>query len=146
VWALLDVLHPSSVYFLDESSFGHQTMLGRQYGWARGGERAREVLQKGFNKNTTLIAVLGLAGVPVVEFHHGGTKADRFLAFWLEMVPRLPPGAVVVLDNARIHHTHHVRMSSALMERGGRLVFLPPYSPDMSPIELMYGHIKRQPL
>ena len=57
-----------------------------------------------------------------------------------ELLPRLPPGSVLVLDNARIHHRATLR--HAVEEAGHRLLFLPPYSPDFNPIELVWSWLK----
>ena len=144
VIAILDVYPPDKVFWEDESGFGHQTSTGSKYGYARQGQRAVQIHKAGFRKNTTLIAVMGLCGVVAIELHVGGTKADRFLAFWRAAVPKLPKGALVVLDNASIHHKHEDDMREILEKGcGGQLLFLPPYSPDLSPIEPLFGWLKK---
>jgi len=57
-----------------------------------------------------------------------------------ELLPRLPQGSVLVLDNARIHHRASLQM--ALEAAGHTLLFLPPYSPDLNPIELLWSWLK----
>ena len=56
------------------------------------------------------------------------------------VLPHLPPGSVLVLDNARIHQGAALRQ--AVEEAGCTLLFLPPYSPDLNPIELVWSWIK----
>lgn len=80
-----------------------------------------------------------------LETHQGGTNAAHFLEIMRRCVSALPIGAVLVMDNCSIHHTHEAELRALLYaERRGVLVFLPPYSPDMSPIEPAFGLIKRK--
>ena len=71
------------------------------------------------------------------------TVCEAFEQFLQEsLLPRLPQGSVLVLDNARIHHGGQV---AALVEQAGcSLLYLPPYSPDFSPIELAWGWVKQR--
>lgn len=144
VCKMIELWPPLLVFFLDESGFGHQSKTSRLYGWAKGGARARNLHKAGFRTNTTLIAVLGLRGVVALETHTGGTKADRFLTFFEQMARLLPQGSLLVLDNASIHHTHEREMRDILARRDCVLLFLPPYSPDLSPIEPMFGWLKKE--
>lgn len=59
-----------------------------------------------------------------------------------ELLPRLPEGRVLVLDNASIHHS--ISLQEAVEKAGSQLLFLPPYSPDFNPIELLWGWLKDQ--
>ncbi len=58
-----------------------------------------------------------------------------------DLLPRLLPGSVLVLDNARIHHGGDI--NKIVSEAGCSVLYLPPYSPDFSPIELAWGWCKR---
>jgi len=71
----------------------------------------------------------------------GSLKADDFQAFVQEaVVPHLSPGDVVILDNAACHRAKKVRQM--VEAAGARLLFLPPYSPDFSPIEFAWRKVK----
>ena len=78
-----------------------------------------------------------------VTCKQGAFKRDTFEQFLQDdLLPILPHGSVLVLDNARIHHGGQI---AALVERAGcSLLYLPPYSPDFSPIELAWGWIKHK--
>ena len=73
----------------------------------------------------------------------GAFKREAFEQFLQErLLPVLPEGSVLVLDNARIHHGGQVL---ALVEQAGcSVLYLPPYSPDFSPIELVWGWVKQR--
>jgi len=93
-------------------------------------------------KTTTLIAALGIEGMRCSTLVDGAVNGDVFEAFVKQvLVPDLRPGDVVVMDNLSSHKRQRVR---ALIEAAGaRLVFLPPYSPDLNPIELIFAKIKQ---
>ena len=68
----------------------------------------------------------------------GSVNTSVFLFYVQEiLIPQLWVGAIVVMDNLPVHHAHVVR--EAIEEKGAKLVFLPPYSPDLSPIELCWS-------
>jgi len=93
-------------------------------------------------KTTTLIAALGIEGMRCSTLVDGAVNGDVFEAFVKQvLVPDLRPGDVVVMDNLSSHKRQRVR---AMIEAAGaRLVFLPPYSPDLNPIELIFAKIKQ---
>lgn len=73
--------------------------------------------------------------------YEGGTTRDAFLHFVHEgLVPSLRKGDVVVLDNLRAHHTDGVK--EAIEAAGASILYLPPYSPELNPIELMWSKLK----
>ncbi len=82
-----------------------------------------------------------LSGLRALWHIEGAWKAWSFELFLKEMVlPYLPEGSVLVLDNARIHKGHELR---TLVEAAGcSLLYLPPYSPDFNPIELLWSWLK----
>jgi transposase len=131
--------------FLDECGFSLN--LHRLYGWILGGGRCEEAVpfNKGMNRS-----VLGAFSLPTQDCPTGmralwqklgAWTRDTFEAFLQEgLLPRLPKGSVLVLDNARIHHGGNIE---ACVKRAGcSLLYLPPYSPDFNPIELAWGWIK----
>lgn len=73
-----------------------------------------------------------------------GVDADDFRLFLMDLAPHLPESAVVLMDNASIHHTKAVeRTMDDLRRQGFDVLFLPPYSPFLNPIEYAFAKIKR---
>jgi transposase len=130
---------PQTLVFVDESG-SHQAMA-RDYGRAPRGQRApgAKPVQRG--RHVTMVGALGLVGVVAAMMVEGFVDGAAFLAFVQKvLVPQLHPGQVVVLDNLKAHPVAGVR--KAIQAAGARLVDLPPYSPDFSPIEECWSKIK----
>src|SRR5262249_44110047 len=90
---------------------------------------------------TTMIGALSLVGLVALMTVEGATDADVFDAFVERvLVPKLKPGDVVVVDNVGAHKPVAVRRK--IEAPGARLVFLPPYSPDLNPIEECWSKLK----
>ena len=88
-----------------------------------------------------MIGALTVCGLTTMMTIEGGTDAAVFLAFVTEVLgPRLTPGDMVILDNAGAHKD--ARIKDAVEARGAKLVFLPPYSPDLNPIEECWSKVK----
>ena len=88
-----------------------------------------------------MLGALSLAGVQALMTIKGATDGDTFLVFVREVLaPTLHEGDVVIWDNLGAHRSMVVRQ--AVEARGARLIFLPPYSPDMNPIERCWSKIK----
>lgn len=88
-----------------------------------------------------MLASLTATGVGPIRTLTGGTTKEVFLAYLEEdLGPRLEPGQVVVLDNLGAHRATAVR--AAVEARGASLLYLPAYSPDFNPIELVFGTLK----
>ena len=113
----------------------------RAYGRAPRRERAVGRVPRNRGKVTTLIACLTPAGVGPTRTRLGGTTKEAFLAYLREnLAPALEAGQVVLLDNLGAHRAREVR---AIVEAtGARLVYLPPYSPDLNPIEPAFAKVK----
>ncbi len=91
---------------------------------------------------TTLIAALGLSGMRCSTVVDGAVNGDVFQAFVEHvLVPELESGDIVVMDNLSSHK--RVRIRELIEETGAELRFLPPYSPDMNPIEMVFSKIKQ---
>jgi len=116
--------------------------MTRLRGRARRGERLLSKVPHGHWKTTTLIAALGCEGIRCSTVVDGAVNAAIFESFVEHvLVPALRPGDVVVMDNLSSHKTARTR---ELIEGvGAELVFLPPYSPDLNPIELVFAKIKQ---
>lgn len=93
--------------------------------------------------NLTLLAALSKERLQAEWVIEGSVDGDVFVT-WLEhvLLPTLTPGHVVVMDNLRAHYRKEVR--SLIEAHGCTLLYLPPYSPDFSPIELAFSKIKGQ--
>lgn len=111
--------------------------------WARGPQGQRVVDSVPRNRGTvlTLIGALGLTGMRALMTVEGGTSGEVFQTFVAQhLAPILHPGDVVVLDQLGAHRMLEVR--EAIRAAGAEVVFLPPYSPDLNPIELCWSKLK----
>jgi len=125
--------------FVDE--MGSNTSLAALYAWSRRGDRARCSVPRNRGKNTTLLASMTSEGMGPCLAVVGSTTAAVFEAYvGRALAPALRPGQVVVLDNLGAHKGERVR--ELIEERGCELLFLPPYSPDLNPIEEAFSKVK----
>jgi transposase len=125
--------------FVDES--GTHTALTRLYGWAPHDRRATGSAPRTHGKNTTLVAALTPEGLQAPWMIEGAMDTATVEWYIIEALgPMLRPGQVVVLDNLSAHKAARIRQ--ALAARGCELLFLPPYSPDFTPIEQAFSKIK----
>ncbi len=125
--------------FVDEC--GTHTSMTRRKARAPRGSRARGSVPRNRGPVTTLLAGVSLGGMSPAMTVEGGTDTAVF-ATYLEhfLLPSLAPGTVVVVDNVGAHQPDRIREPVA--GAGGELVFLPAYSPDLSPIEEAASLIK----
>jgi transposase len=132
-------LDAADLVFVDETAT-HIAMTPR-YARAPRGARVSGAVPRNHGQNTTLVAALGAAGMGAAMTLDGAADGAAFVAYVREfLAPTLRPGQVVVLDNLSVHKAAAAR---ALIEaRGCRLLFLPAYSPDFSPIELAFAKLK----
>lgn len=126
--------------FLDET--GLKTDLTRRRGWAEGGERLVEAMPSGKWKTNTLVQAIALDGTRAAMVLDGPINGESFVGFceWL-LVPTLSPGDLVVMDNLSSHKS--VRVLQAIEAVGSQVVYLPPYSPDLNPIENIFSKVKQ---
>jgi transposase len=140
-WRLLaaDEIDAERLVFVDEC--GANTSLSPLYAWARTGERARGKAPHNWSSNVTLLASMGLSGMGPCVAVEGTTTGAVFEAY-LENVlaPSLRPGQVLVMDNLSSHKGPRVR--KLIEGRGCELLYLPPYSPDLNPIEQAFSKLK----
>ena len=131
-------LDPRRLVFVDET--WAKTNMTRLRGWCPAGERLIAAVPHGHWKTTTLIAALGHRGVRCSATVDGAVNRDVFEAFVGQvLVPALSPGDAVVMDNLSSHKGERAR---GLVEGAGAGVpFLPPYSPDLNPIELAFAKL-----
>ena len=132
-------LDPDRLVFIDES--GTTTKMARAYGRALRGERCRAPVPHGHWKTTTLVGALRLSGVTAPMTLDGAMNGPAFLAYVEQVLaPTLRPGDIVIMDNLPAHKPTAIR--KAIEAVGAELRFLPPYSPDLNPIELAFSKIK----
>jgi transposase len=137
--AFVKTLDPRRLVFLDEA--GSHIGMTREYARAPQGERVGGNVPRNRGDVTTMIGALDVRGVRAMMTVEGGTDAEVFEAFLEKvLVRRLRPGDVVVLDNLGAHKTVNARR--IIEAAGARLVYLPPYSPDLNPIELCWSKLK----
>jgi transposase len=125
--------------FVDEC--GTHTSMTRLRARAPKGERAYGRVPRNRGKNTTLLASMSVEGMGPSMAVVGSTKKAVFEAYVEQVLaPTLSEGQVLILDNLGAHRGARVR--EFVEARGCELVFLPPYSPDFSPIEEAFSKIK----
>lgn len=129
----------SKYRFIDET--GSNLALTRLYARAPKGKRARGIIPRKRGKNVTMITDLSLRGLGEVFILDGAANGDIFEAYIERILgPTLKNGEIVVMDNCRIHKGKRVR--ELIEARGCELQFLPPYSPDLSPVEEAFSKVK----
>ncbi len=118
--------------FVDER--GTNTSLSPLYGWTRRGRRAPFSAPRNWGANVTLLSSMSLEGMGPSLAVEGSTTREVFEAYVERVLAaELRPGQVVVMDNLSSHKGSRVRQ--LIEERGCELLYLPPYSPDLNPIE-----------
>lgn len=132
-------LDPRDLVFVDES--GVNQAMARLYAWARGGERAHALRPVRRGQTLTLVGALGWEGLQA-PFNLEGAMNGHVFLFYVEnlLAPSLRPGQTVMMDNLSAHYADGVR--EAIESAGARLLYLPPYSPEYSPIELCWSKVK----
>lgn len=126
--------------FLDE--FGANTKMFKHYGWGQRSQRLMDDVPFGHWLSTTFVCALRTTGLIAPTVREGPMTGEFFLAYvQQQLVRELSQGDIVVLDNLSSHKQAGVR--EAIESVGARLMFLPPYSPDLNPIELAFSKFKR---
>ena len=136
---MLAGVRAEDLVFVDES--GVNLAMTRLYARSPRGSRAFGSAPRNWGDNVTILSALGLEGVIASMDLPGATDGAVFLTYLKKvLVPKLWPGAVVVLDNLGAHKVKGVE--ELIESAGARLVYLPPYSPDFNPIELAWSKAK----
>ena len=132
-------LEPDRLVFIDET--GTKTNMSRMYGRALKGQRLIDEVPYGHWKTQTFIAGLRLSGLTAPWVLDGPMNRDSFdLYIETQLAPTLKQGDIVILDNLSAHKSQKAR--AALRKRGAWFLFLPPYSPDLNPIEMAFSKLK----
>jgi transposase len=133
-------LDPARLVFIDET--WAKTNMTRTHGYAPRGERLVAAAPHGHWHTTTFVGALTARGFIAPMVVDGAVNGDVFRAYVEQvLVPELRRGDVVVMDNLGSHTLAGVR--AAIEGAGCRLLFLPPYSPDLNPIENAFSKLKR---
>lgn len=124
---------------MDET--GSNIAMTRRYGRAPKGVRVHDRVPKNFGRNVTILGTLSAQGLEAVMTVDGATDAAVFRAYVQQVLaPTLHPGEIILMDNLSAHKVKGIR--EAIEATGAHLVYLPPYSPDYSPIELCWSKLK----
>ena len=125
--------------FVDE--MGTNTSLAPLYGWSRRRLRAHLKVPRNWGKNVTLLASITREAMGPCLAVEGATTREVFEAYLQHVLaPSLRPGEVVVMDNLSAHKGGRVK--ELIESRGCTLLYLPPYSPDLNPIEQAFSKVK----
>jgi len=134
-----EVMNLEKLVFIDES--GAKTNMTRLYGRAKAGQRVVDNVPAGHWCTTTMISSVRLDGSTACMVVDGATNTEVFKAYVKHiLLPTLKPGDIVVLDNLSAHKNQETR--ELIESVGAEVWFLPPYSPDLNPIEKMWSKIK----
>ena len=127
--------------FLDES--GCNVAMTPSHGWAPRGRRVNDDKPANWGKNISVIGAIRTAGLVCERSFRGTVNGPRFVDFIKRtLCLKIGRGDVVVMDNLRLHYRPAVK--AAVESRGAEVCYLPPYSPDFNPIELLWAFVKRQ--
>jgi transposase len=133
-------LDPSCLIFIDETWV--KTNMTRLRGRAPRGQRLVEKVPHSHWKTTTVIGALDRKGIRCSMALDGPVNRNAFEAFVQQILcPALKPGDIVVMDNLSSHKGNRVK--ELIETSGARLLYLPPYSPDLSPIEPAFSKFKQ---
>jgi transposase len=125
--------------FIDET--GASTKMARRYGRSARGTRCVAAVPHGHWKTTTFVGALRATGMTAPMVLDGAMDGAAFDLYVNEvLLPTLRPGDIVVMDNLPAHKRARVRV--ALEAAGAQLMYLPPYSPDLNPIEMAFAKLK----
>lgn len=137
----IEGLSPEQIAYVDESGIDHY--LYRPYGWAPRGELVYDAISGKRYKRTSIVAAQ-IGKIIVAPMQYDATMNSTLFEAWFEqmLLPSLPPETVIVMDNASFHRKGVLTVLAE--DKGYRLVFLPPYSPELSPIENFWAWLKRK--
>jgi len=130
---------PRRLVFIDETALN--TKMARLRGWSPRGARCIGKVPHGHWQTSSFMAALRLDRIDAPFLIEGSANMEVFAAYVAQVLcPELRPGDEVILDNLCIHKTP--RVAKLIADRGAHLRFLPPYSPDLNPIEQAFSKFK----
>ena len=126
--------------FLDES--GVNLNMTRRYGRAIGKARVYDYVPLNTPRNTTLLSSIRIEDAAMVHKEISGALNGVIFLEYIrnDLAPTLRQGDIVIMDNLRVHKVAGVRQT--IEEKGATVLYLPPYSPDLNPIEMLWSKIK----
>jgi hypothetical protein len=128
-----------NLIFLDES--GANLRMAPLYGRAKGGKRVFAAVPFNRGNRITMLSAISFNKVVAALYGEWAADGEIFLNFVINCIcPMLEKHHVVVMDNVAFHQVFGVR--EAIEATGAKLIYLPPYSPDLNPIEQMWGKVK----
>ena len=113
-------------------------------GWAPLGQKTYATVTGGKKERVSIVAGYCIATkTTMAEFEYSGTMTKDLFVSWFDqiLVPELTPGKIIILDNAKVHKSPEIL--DLADSAGCKVVFLPPYSPDLNPIEKFWANLKR---
>ena len=137
----IETIPESKRVFVDES--GINQFIHQAYGWAKRGEKIYEAISgKRYGRENFIAGYCD--SKPITPFCYQGNCNTEIVCFWLKhfLLPALKPGQWVIMDNAAFHRSNEIR--DLITQAKCHLKFLPPYSPDLNPIEKFWGHFKKK--
>ena len=115
--------------------------MTRRYGRSKGKTRVVDNTPLNTPTLTTILSSVRIDGRTTYTYYQGGTTGDKFVDHLRNnLIPDLNPDDIVIMDNSRSHKVKKVK--EAFEEKGITFLYLPPYSPDLNPIEQMWSRIK----
>ena len=131
---------PEKIAYVDEC--GIDTYLYREYGYAPHGQKVFDQISGRKYKRCGIVAAR-MANQILAPFQYSGTMDSTLFECWFseQLLPALEKNTVIVMDNASFHSKK--RLISVAQNAGCKLIFLPPYSPELNPIEKFWAWIKR---
>lgn len=137
-------LRPEMMVFLDECAIQERS-LRRVNGWARVGYRTKRMPWSRGGKRYSLLPAIFKGGILALACQEGSFHRKEFVSFLKhKLFPVMNPypqaNSVLIMDNARIHHGGEI--AELAEEKGIRIIYLPPYSPDLNPIEKAFSVLK----
>jgi transposase len=133
-------IDPHNLVFVDES--GINLGMTRLRGRAKSGERLYDTCHRNRGSNISLMGALSLDGLIATMSLPGSVNTEVFVTYVREILaPQLWRGAFVIMDNLPVHKAQKIQ--EIITSVGAKVIFLPPYSPDLSPIELCWSKLKQ---
>ena len=133
---------PGDLVFIDQ--LGVDDNIVPQYGWSEKGQRSYAEQPSARKQRLSIVAGYEYGSKAIIApFEYEGYTDSHLFNEWFEkhLVPALRPGQVVILDNAAFHKSPE--LLEIALENGVKIIFLPPYSPDLNPIEKFWANLKR---
>jgi len=127
---------------VDETGFNHYVY--REYGRAKKGAIIKGWISGKRFRRTSLVAGLINRKNLIAPLQYEGTMDSQLFEHWFTscLLPELPKKSIIIMDNARFHRK--AQLKAIICDTGHQLLFLPPYSPDLNPIEKYWANLKRK--